>query len=397
MAFMFNVYRLLASVRSDEVNLGQFTHTDTFGRELSHQGDLIRLDDIKRLVDSQLHVLLDFMTKNLFFGRAIPLECTLEFEMERLVDNLQNRSPGYNFLEDPRNGFDKFRHAYGRWLLSDPKRAEKYVYVHNGELVWKPVAAFELLEACQGLRNIIAPSIAPTFGSMMRGSEFARMTLRNGPGGIRNLMLNYHVLTFVSLQDKTSHQHGKDLFIPHAPTREWAQALIYNLVIFRPFEEYLVSFLMDGEVLHRYRYQLWPGLKETMTSETFGDLMGQVTGQYLHKCIKPRLWRGLVTAFARFLPDARAFELSKQFFVDTANMHSSDTAVKSYGRMMGDPSGSDHRVTRGCIQASLDWQKHVNIGQVWKNESSTARDGNRSSTKKKGEEERSERKGTKER
>jgi hypothetical protein len=50
-------------------------------------------------------------------------------------------------------------------------------------------------------------------------------------------------------------------------------------------------------------------------------------------------------------------------------------------------------ISQGGIEAA----NALKDGAVWKNESSTARDGNRSSTKKKGEEERSERKGTKER
>lgn len=258
MAYVFNAHRLLKTVRSDEVNDPKFKFTDGLGRELTHEGDLVHLSDIKKMHDSELQRYRKYVQESLFFGEEVPEDVFPVFEIENLVDNLNNHSVGYSFIDDPKNQFQRFRNTYGAWLLSDPVRAEKYVYVHEGKLVWRLSMAMEILNRFEGLRAILAPGSAYSTILQVRGAEFARANFRNTTGALRNIRIECHILCYVATQDKTSHLHLRDRNIPHVFTRPWATELIRYFSVFRPFEELLVENFMSEEVLHRYRIQLWP-------------------------------------------------------------------------------------------------------------------------------------------
>lgn len=363
MAFIYNAHCLLRSVRSDEVTDAKYHFSDGHGRQVTCDGHLVGLSQVKKMHDGE-HVRYEDSVKSLlFFGEEIPTGLFPDIDLEAIVDSANNTSVGYCFLDDPRNSFHLFRSSYGNWLLGDAERAARFVYVHDGELVWKPVAALELLGRFQSIRNILAPGVAYSTLLLVRGTEFARALLRNTAGALRNLRFEMHLLAHVAHQDKTSHLHLKDRHIPHVITREWAESLIRNLAVFRPFEEFLVSKFLGDDVLHRYRVQLWPGIKSTLTDDAYGNLCGRMTSLYLGRSFKPLAFRSLMTAFAKYLPDTRAFESQQQYFVDMAMMHSTEMSNSTYGRHSDQASHSDFRVTLGCIQAGLDMQKHVGIGQ----------------------------------
>ena len=55
-----------------------------------------------------------------------------------------------------------------------------------------------------------------------------------------------------------------------------AEDLVYNLAVFRPFEEYLVQILLGDEAGLHYHHQLWPGLQATITDSQVTDAIGCV-------------------------------------------------------------------------------------------------------------------------
>ena len=364
MAFIYNVHRVLKSVRADEVSTSKFHFSDETGREVSYENSHIKLSLIRTMHDEE-NLRYERLVKDmLFFGEEIPVGMFPDLDIENIADNVNNNATGYCFLDDPRNNFSSFRDAYGRWLLSDPDRAEDYVYLCGGELIWKPEASLALLEQMEVVRGVLAPGVSYSTLLQVRGAEFARSLLRNTTGALRNLRIEMHLLAYVAIQDKTSHKHLKERYIPHPITREWATSLIIYLVIFRPFEEMLVNQLLGGDALHRYRIQMWPGIRSTMSADKFSSSCASMTLRYLGKRITPLPWRSLMTAFAQYLPDSKAYEANKEYYVDTAMMHSSKMSNAFYGRSTNRAEQSDFRVTIGCIQAGLDFQKHVGIGQA---------------------------------
>ena len=220
MAYYYNTAALLTTIRSDEANSAAFSCTDERGREFSYQGNLIRVDDIKKMISDLQHRYVSVRTTCCFFGEGMPPSLFIEFEVESLVDNLQNTAPGYSFLDDPRNPFDAYRSSYGEWLLSDPERAARFVFVHEGELVWRPKPCLDLLRKMQEIRQLLLLLCIFTAGPSSRASEVARQLLRNVPGSYRNLLILFHAVCLVDIQDKTSHKHLKDKYIPHLHHRQ---------------------------------------------------------------------------------------------------------------------------------------------------------------------------------
>ena len=72
MSFIYNAYRLLKAVWSDEVKNPEFRFTDTYGWQLSYRRQLIDLDDIKKMHDQELERYRGFVQWELFFGEEIP-------------------------------------------------------------------------------------------------------------------------------------------------------------------------------------------------------------------------------------------------------------------------------------------------------------------------------------
>jgi hypothetical protein len=370
MAYYYNVLTLLKTIRSDEANEARFTCTDEMGREFSYDGNLIRVSDINNMIRDIQTRYVSLRKKNCFFGESMPEALVVDIDIENIIDNLQNTHPGYSFLDDPRNPFNGYRSKYGEWLLSDPERAAIYVDVYDGKIAWKPKHCLELLAKMQEIRQLLLLLCIFSAGPSSRASEIARQLLRNVPGSLRNLLVLFHVVCLVDIQDKTSHKHLRDKYVPHCPTRAVAMLLIHNLVVFRPFEENIVQFLLGDEHALRYHQQLWPDVKETISDRRVSELIGRECGTHLTSpsaigkvSYKVLFWRNLVTVILKHRTDAKILATHQQYYVDTAMMHSSDMAVARYGGETGNLPLSDPRQVVECIKVGLEWHKLLNLGQ----------------------------------
>jgi hypothetical protein len=369
MAYYYNSLALLSAIRSDETNEGRFSCTDERGREFSYEGNLIRVDDISRMIKG-LYDRYDHQIKQIcFFGGAIPESLVIPFKIQEIVDNLQNTQAGYSFLDDPRNPFHKFRSSYGEWLLSDSDRAANFSYTHDGRLVWLPLPCLDFLREMQDIRQTLLLLCIFSAGPSSRASEVARQLLRNVPGSLRNLLILFHEVCLVDIQDKTTHKHLKDKYIPHCPTRKVAALLVYNLAIFRPFEEHLARIVLGEESGLRYHQQLWPGVGGTFSDTAVSDAIGVECSRYLavpsviKVSYKILFWRNLVSAILKHQPDARTLATHQQFYVDTAMMHSTGMADARYGRNTSHLPMSDPRQVVECIKVGYAWHELLNIGE----------------------------------
>ena len=367
MAYYYSALALLRVIRTDETNEARFSCTDERGREFSYQGSLIKVQDITKMINDLCDRYNALTKKYCFFGEPTPKPLLLQIDVSNIVDNLQNTQAGYSFIDDPRNPFQEYRSAYGEWLLSDPERANRFVYHHEERLVWKPRPCLELLNQMHEIREILLLLCIFSAGPSSRASEVARQLLRNVPGSFRNVLILFHVLCLVDIQDKTSHKHLRDKYVPHCPTMTVAILLVYNLAIFRPFEEYLVQILLGDEVGLRYHHQLWPGLKETIGDTRISDGIGRECTRYIlttsisKVSYKILFWRNLVTAILKHQPDVRAFTTHQQYYIDTAMMHSTSMAVARYGGDTSNLPMSDPRQVVECIKVGLAWHKILNI------------------------------------
>jgi len=173
---------------------------------------------IKKMIIGQLDNYHLVLQQRFFFGEEIPSNLMPIFEINKLVDDVQNRSTGYTFLEDPCNGFSTYKEVYGIWLLSDQGRRRRFTY-HNGtEIVWKPKEAIEMIKSFKALDQESAPGIVFSAGPSSCGTEFSWSLFRQMPGADHNLGLALHNVSLNATTDKSSHQQMIDRFVPHVPT-----------------------------------------------------------------------------------------------------------------------------------------------------------------------------------
>ena len=368
MAYYYNTVTLLATVRSDETNEARFSCTDDRGREFSYEGSIIKVNDITKMINELCDRYTTQTRVNCFFGDPVPESLALQVDISKIVDNLQNNQSGYSFLNDPRNPFLEYRSSYGEWLLSDPLRAAKYSYIYNDEIIWKPRPCLELLSEMQQNRELLLLLCIFSAGPSSRASEGARQLLRNVPGSYRNLLILFHVICLVDIQDKTSHKHLRDKYVPHCPSHSVANLLVYNLAIFRPFEEYLIQIILGHEAGLRYHQQLWPGLKETVSDTQLSDAIGRECSRHLltsssigKVSYKILFWRNLVSAILKHQPDLKTTATYQQYYIDTAMMHSSTMAVARYGGETSNLPMSDPRQVAECIKVGLAWHELLHI------------------------------------
>jgi hypothetical protein len=370
MAYYYSTLTLFATIRSDETNEARFTCTDERGREFSYEGSLIKVNDITKMINSLYDRYISAIRSHCFFGEVNPLSLSLQLDIDTIVDNLQNTQAGYSFIDDPRNQFQDYRSSYGEWLLSDPERAAKYAYFADDRIVWKSGPCIDLLKKMQDIRQILLLLCIFSSGPSSRATEVARQLLRNLPGSLRNLLVLFHLVCLVDVQDKTSHKHLRDKYIPHCPTRKIAELLIYNLVIFRPFEEHLAQNILGIEAGLRYHHQLWPGLKDTISDTSVSDAIGRECIQFLVTApsikkvsYKILFWRNFVSAILKHQPDIRVTATHQQYYIDTAMMHTSNMAVARYGGETSNLPMSDPRQVVECIKVGLAWHKLLNLGE----------------------------------
>ncbi|THH13339.1 hypothetical protein EW146_g6867 [Bondarzewia mesenterica] len=366
MAYLYNVHVLLKSIRSGEENNPTASFTDDRYRELSYQGDLIHLDGFTRLVQGVVAEYRKIIQDEVFFGLAIPVDFVLDFDISALHDNPRNFAPGFCFLDDPRNGFDKLRNKYACWLLSDPERANAYTYIHNGALIWKPESSYRLLDAFQRAREKLLVVTIVSAGPSARATEIARELLRNISGTeLRHLLILYHNLCIVGIQDKTSHQHLRNHFIPHCPNYQVSHELVSNLVLFRPFETMLVTFFKGKESGHRFYLYLWPRYDTQ-------DIVNAVDTMLASYSVPRRsIILALSSRFANTVPssahsfdstgDPHLFERSKEFFFDLMQNHNSTTSFLKYAVDSNSVAHTDPRHILGCIKTSIAWHDIINI------------------------------------
>ena len=369
MAYYYNALALLVVIRYDKTNEGRFTCTDMLGRELSYEGSRIKLEDITKMISDFRNRYDNLTTAHCFFGQPVPQSLSLSINLNEIVDNLQNTQPGYSFIDDPHNPFQGYRSAYGEWLLSDAERAAKFSYIHDNRIIWKSRPCLNLLMQMQEIRQVLLLLCIFSAGPSSRASEVARQLFRNVSGSYCNLLILFHVLCLVDIQDKTSHKYLRDKYVPHCPSRSVAVRLVYNLAVFRPFEEYLVQTLLGNEVGLRYHQQLWPGLKETISDTFTSDAIGK---ECSHKLImamalenvsyKILFWRNLVTAIMKHQSDGQTLATHQQYYIDTAMMHSTSIAVARYGGNTDNLPMSDPRQVAECIKVGLAWHKLLNLG-----------------------------------
>ncbi|KAF7328313.1 C2H2-type domain-containing protein [Mycena sanguinolenta] len=360
-AYLFNMSVLLKSIRGEEYVEANVHFTDDGGRELSYKGSTVSLDDFAVLHDALTDEYDTIIARDIFFGEPIPEWFSRDIDIRSLVDDPRNVTAGYSFIDDPRNPFSDLADLYGEWLLSSPERAAQFVSIIDGQIVWKSAPCFRLLRACARARRFLITLKIIGVGPSIRATEISRDLLRNVSGaGVRNLMILYHTLVIVGIQDKTSHKILKKRFTPGAPPLATSLRLIRNLVYLRRFESDLIRFFRGDQEAERYNMYLWPDVRSNISGDVISADLGEATSLYLHLETKILLYRSIVTAFMRYNFGVQ-HDLEREEMYDALSHHSTTTSNQHYGLDRASLANAPIKHVEGCIATTIKWQALIGV------------------------------------
>ncbi|KAJ7243682.1 hypothetical protein C8J57DRAFT_1525442 [Mycena rebaudengoi] len=342
MAFLFNMYNLVCSLKCDQFTQDVAHFVDAGFRELSYLGKRIRLGDFGTLVDGLRVDIRSVIAEYMLFGREKPVGLDIVFELSNLVDNPSNKTAGYCLLDHPSNPFTAHCTSYAEFILADPELAERFTFKNQGAIVWKIDSCLQFLLNKEKIQEKLLVLMIVSAGPCTRGTDIAAESLHNVPGcSERCAVMLYSNFCLVGITDKTTHMHLKDKYAPHAPSKSVGWELLYFLGIIRPFQTFLANYFWGPTTAHRYHEYLWPKVKANITSAELRILM--------------------TFGSAHAHGNAYLTEISKEYFWDAAEHHTTSTADSRYNKVQNVPVHANRRKVLGCIMVSGLWQSIVPI------------------------------------
>ncbi|CAK5264080.1 unnamed protein product [Mycena citricolor] len=362
-AFIYDVHRLLKSI-SDEFNDAEVMFEDSAGSSLVYKSHRIKVSQFADLTDSLRDQYHSILKEKIFFNQEIPETCRPVFDITEFVDNPRDFAPDYCFLDNPKNaeqveGWDR---AYCDWMASQPHIIDQFTYIEGGTVRWKPGPCYELLECFSQLRMILAIRVLISSGPSVRGTEFARQTLRNIRGGtVRSVLLLYKTLSIVCVLEKNSAQYLQKHFIPHAPTKDVVRDFVINVGIFRPWEHMVVAHLRSPADADRYRMSLWPGVSRDFSGDEISNALGEATENIFGIPLKILAYRKIVSGIVRFFRKPGDCPTTESTYYDLLQNHTTPTSYRHYGVDQNTLANADPRRIIYFISACIIWGMKTGI------------------------------------
>ena len=119
MCFLYHTHATLKSLASTEESLPSFMFLDPEHTEVSYHRHHLDLRQVTRMVQELSAEAQKILDCEMFFGEDVPHGLMVEYKISHINDDMQNLSPGYSFLDDPRNPFRVLRTAYPHPVLQN--------------------------------------------------------------------------------------------------------------------------------------------------------------------------------------------------------------------------------------------------------------------------------------
>lgn len=241
--------------------------------EFRIDGQPITIHEIRRSVQELTEGACDLVQNELFLGSR---EARVPYTT--IHDDLSNSSNGYAIEVDELNPQFHDRKRLLKIVLADPALSAKIVSnaTPDGHIIWNVNGCRKWLQSyhlwCQ--YKITAHTFA--FSGSVRIPEIAHTTIRNTVSqNTRNYFVYDGVLIHVTTYTKQSSITGKDLFVCRAVPSVWADLIIQDHVVLRPFAELLASIVFpnDEDVRRLYHVKAFPNYDTLFTSDDVSPLL----------------------------------------------------------------------------------------------------------------------------
>jgi len=297
------------------------------------------------------------------FQKDILLGLPLSVTYSHIFDDATNNRPGYSFIHDTRNPFQKCKTMLLDAILQSPELCAKFVKFNDGKSVlWNHQALHQWLMAYSKLQCLQLMRANMTTGSPSRGTELTAMLLTNTPEyPLRNCVIFGSYVTLLCTYLKTSNLSGNDKCIPHALDAFSSDLLIQDLSIARPFAE-LAAYIYFNEspaVVHLYRTHLFVNQDKLFQTADLSMGLEMLTLTHLGVKLGVRHWRHVNTAFRRKIcphMDQLLDDDEKDSIPALQSGHKRGTENRLYGISQDGVAGASEDLLPLFLEASTDWQ-----------------------------------------
>lgn len=263
---------------------------------LRYRGDEITLEALQKMFVQMEQDAKSLWEDDILMGSG------LHVDHEYIKEDLDNRKPGYCFLDDDRNSFSKYRLTLLQHIVQSPTLGPRFFHVEGGRLVWHKTALLKWLKDYSRLNALHLTRLEMLSGGPGRGTELTAMQYRSTQTrGLRNFVSIGGHCVLLRTYGKTSSRSGTDRLIPHSVDGYEGPLLTQDLILARPFAEFVVSQCLPNkpDLLRAYQYQLFVNFDKSFDTKDLSKEMIEYTSPYLLAKIGVHEWRHLVVAIRR--------------------------------------------------------------------------------------------------
>lgn len=364
----FNTIRslqhLASSIAQSSVSLPAAVWTDDTYSALIFHGSRISMLHMRNMGRELLIATAHFMVENVFCGKPFRLA------YDHIADDLTDISPGYSYLDDPRNSFiKKHERALLQAIIDDPTLCARFIkgfHSDTGTPYWNvPQLRLWYRHYCD-LQLRFAVLIQLLGGAPARGTELTCIQLRNSPSQVRGFYKMHNRWVILCQYSKTSATTGHDKFLPHGVDALSGDMIFQSHVFALPLAKVFASIIFSNDIdvqklLHTY---LFPNIQKVYDTERLSEQLKVVSTSLLGVSLTTSLWRQLFVAVRRkHCPDLDLTEDLEG--VDTVGAlqagHTSRTEGRAYGLTPDSFSEHSEEIVQAFLGFTDKWDDFMNV------------------------------------
>lgn len=252
---------------------------DVAGESLSFDGHPVIMEDFRNLYRRLLEETTTLLFDKILLGLDIP---ELFPKGAQIYDNLSDTTPGYSFINDPRNTFAQHRHFLLKAMVNFKVSGDRFVFPGHcnqdgpmwnmsGLLSWE-----KDVEKCLGCLFLL---LHLGYGQPARGTELSILRWVNTPLHLRNFFFTSGFLNVVFVYNKTQSISEKQRLINRCPPGRVGELFIIWLALVVPTLVALVKATSSGDHANLIYFHAFASRHGLWDTDDFSSLLESVTGR----------------------------------------------------------------------------------------------------------------------
>jgi hypothetical protein len=301
-------------------------------------------------------------------------------DLRSLKDNPAVSTPGWSFLQDPRN---TALQGYERWLLNritGTERMREDFFVEVEPARWRRPAAERYLKQVDAFLERLILIVHIVSGQPARGSEIVSLQHCNTIDNLRrNVFLENGLVSFVTFYHKGYSVKGNVNIIHRYLPEDMSRLVVYYLWLVLPFASQLRLLALDQPAVAASSPFLWARpygdagqcQHSPWPSSRLSHILKQEFQTHLHTQANIQMWRHAAIAISR--QHLRQAKFRKDFDVgagpaatwnDAQACHAADLAASIYARGIEEAPGHTEQARAEYRQISREWHAWLGLAPV---------------------------------